>query len=90
MIAKEQLCSKIVELYPDIGECGIDLDVEYDDAKKAWIVDLKKDKFELKTHLEDGDADQCMLGRKCIGLGIEIAQLRANVERLRDDTLARI
>jgi hypothetical protein len=90
MIDKAQLCAKIVELYPDIGECGIDVDVDYDDQKKAWIVDLKKDHFELKTHLEDGDADQCMLGRKCVGLGIEIAQLRANIERLRDDTTARL
>jgi hypothetical protein len=90
MIDKSQLCAKITELYPDIGECGIDVDVEYDEAKQAWIVDLKKDQFELKTHLEDGDADKCMLGQQCVGLGIEIAQLRANIERLKDDTVARL
>ena len=90
MIDKAQLCAKIIELYPDIGECGIDVDVEFDHKKKAWIVDLKKDRFELKTHLEDGDADKCMLGRQCVGLGIEIAQLRANIERLKEDTLARM
>ena len=90
MIDKAQLCAKIIELYPDIGECGIDVDVEFDHEKKAWIVDLKKDSFELKTHLEDGDADKCMLGRQCVGLGIEIAQLRANIERLKEDTLARM
>jgi hypothetical protein len=44
----------------------------------------------LKTHLEEGDAEKCMLGRQCIGLGIEIAQLRANIERLKEDTLARV
>jgi hypothetical protein len=90
MIDKAQLCDKIIELYPDIGECGIDVDVEFDDKKKAWIVDLKKDSFELKTHLEDGDADKCMLGQQCVSLGIEIAQLRANIERLKEDTLARM
>lgn len=89
MIDREKLCAKIVELYPDIGECGIDVDVDYDEAKKAWIVDLKKGSFELKTHLEDDDADQCMLGRQCVGLGIEIAQLRGNIERLEEDTKAR-
>ena len=56
MIDKVQLCAKITELYPDIGECGIDIDVEYDEARQTWIVDLKKDQFELKTYLEDGDA----------------------------------
>lgn len=90
MIDKSQLCAKITELYPDIGECGIDIDVDYDEEKQAWIVDLKKDKFELKTYLEDGDADKCMLGQQCVGLGIEIAQLRTNIERLKDDTVARL
>ncbi|MDJ0876886.1 MAG: hypothetical protein QNJ48_08620 [Desulfobacterales bacterium] len=90
MIDKEQLCAKITELYPDIGECGIDLDVTYDEEKQAWIVDLKKDKFELKTYLEDGDADKCMLGQQCVSLGIEIAQLRTNIERLKEDTKARM
>ena len=89
MIDKAQLCAKITELYPDIGECGIDVDVEYDEDKQAWIVDLKKDQFELKTYLEEGDADKCMLGQQCVSLGIEVAQLRANIERLRDDTIAR-
>ncbi len=90
MIDKAALCAKITELYPDIGECGIDIDVVYDDDKQAWIVDLKKDQFELKTYLEDGDADKCMLGQQCVSLGIEIAQLRTNIERLKDDTVARL
>ena len=90
MIDKKALCAKIQELYPDIGECGIDVDVEYDENKKAWVVDLKKEKFELKTYLEDGDADKYMLGQQCVGLGIEIAQLRTNIERLKDDTKARM
>jgi hypothetical protein len=90
MIDKATLCAKITELYPDIGECGIDIDVNYDEEKQAWIVDMKKDKFELKTYLEDGDADKCMLGQQCVGLGIEIAQLRTNIERLKDDTVARL
>ncbi len=90
MIDKAQLCAKITELYPDIGECGIDIDVEYDNEKQAWVVDLKKDKFELKTFLEDGDAYKCMLGQQCVSLGIEIAQLRTNIERLKNDTVARL
>ncbi len=89
MIDKAALCEKIRELYPDIGECGIDVDVDYDQEKQAWMVDLKKGSFELKTHLEDDDASQCMIGQKCVGLGIEIAQLRSNIERLEEDTKAR-
>ena len=79
---KKELCEKIRSIYPDIGECGIDVDVEYDEAKKAWIVDLKKDEQELKTHLELQEVDDCMEGKQCVSLGIQISQLRANIEKL--------
>jgi hypothetical protein len=39
----------------------------------------------LKTYLEDGDAEKCMDGIQCVSLGIEIAQLRANIERMPKD-----
>ncbi len=84
MIDKNTLCEKIRQLYPDIGACGIDVDVEYDQAQKSWVVNLKKDNQKLKTFLEEGDAEKCMLGQKCVGLGIEIAQLRVNIERMKE------
>jgi hypothetical protein len=84
MIDKGALCEKIRMLYPDIGACGIDVDVEYDQGQKSWVVHLKKDTQRLKTFLEDGDAEKCMLGQKCVGLGIEIAQLRVNIERMKE------
>lgn len=86
MIDKAALCETIRKLYPDIGECGIDLEAEYDEAEKAWVIHLNKDDKKLKTYLEDGDAEKCMLGEVCIGLGIEIAQLRANIERMNSAT----
>lgn len=76
---KKDLCEKIKSVHPDIGECGIDVDVEWDEGKKAWIVDLKKDEAELKTHLEPEDADGCMEGKQCVSLGLQIAQLKANI-----------
>jgi len=80
---KQQLCDKIRELYPDVGECGIDVDVNYDKDQKRWVVDLTKDQYHLKTYLEEGDAESCMEGRQCVSLGIEIAQLRSNIERMK-------
>ena len=82
MYNKNELCEKIKGIYPDIGECGIDVDVEYNEGKKAWIVDLKKDNHELKTHLEPAEADQCMEGKQCVSLGLQVAQLKANIERM--------
>jgi hypothetical protein len=82
MVDKKALCDKIRKLYPDIGECGIDVDVEFDKGQSAWVVHLKKDNQKLKTFLEEGDAEKCMIGQKCVGLGIEIAQLKANIGRM--------
>jgi hypothetical protein len=83
MIDNKGLCEKIRQIYPDVGECGIDVEAEYDPKEKTWVVHLKKGSYKLKTFLEEGDAEQCMLGQKCVGLGIEIAQLRANIERMK-------
>lgn len=82
MIDKDELCKKIISLYPDIGECGIDVMVFFDEDQKTWVVDLKKDRHVLKTYLEEGDAEKCLEGKQCVSLGIEIAQLRANIERI--------
>jgi hypothetical protein len=80
MYTKDQLCRKITEIYPEIGECGIDLDVHFDADKNVWIVDLVKGSHELKHHLEIPDADDCMEGKQCISLGLEVAQLKKNIE----------
>ena len=80
MMSKEELCKKITELYPDIGACGLDLQVNYSKEKKVWVVDLKKDGHELQHYLEDPDAESCMEGKQCVSLGLEIAQLRKNIE----------
>jgi len=77
---KKELCEKITSLYPEIGICGIDIDVSYDRGKNVWVVDLKKDEHELKHYLEIPDADSCMDGQQCVSLGLEIAQLRKNIE----------
>lgn len=80
MFDKKELCAKITELYPDIGACGIDIDAFYSTAKKSWIIELKKDEHTLKHHLEKHDAKDCMDGKECISLGLEIAQLKKNIE----------
>jgi hypothetical protein len=82
MYDKNALCDKIRELYPDIGECGIDIDVEYDNEQKTWTVQLRKDHIKLKTFLEDQDADLCMDGKQCVSLGLEIAQLKSTISQI--------
>lgn len=49
----QQLCKKIQEIYPEMGECEIDVDVEYNRETKAWVVHLEKDGKKLDSYLED-------------------------------------
>jgi len=77
---KKELCEKIVALYPDIGACGIDVTVDYDEEKKAWAVNLKKSGQTLVHYLENTDADHCIEGKECVSLGLEIAQMKKNIE----------
>jgi hypothetical protein len=80
MYDKKALCEKIKEVHPDIGECGINVNVEWDATNNAWVVDLKKDQHELKTFLEPEDAKGCIDGKQCVSLGLQIAQLKANIK----------
>ncbi len=77
---KQALCDKIKTIYPDIGECGIDVDVDWEDAQNSYVVDLKKDNQALRHYLSEEDANLCMDGKQCVSLGLEIAQLRDNIQ----------
>ena len=80
MFTKVELCERITSLYPEIGECGIDVDVNYDETEKAWVVHLTKGSHSLDHFLEMMDADACIEGKQCVALGLEIAQLKNNIE----------
>lgn len=79
MFTAKQLCEKIVNLYPEIGVCGIDIDVGRNHSEKAWIVHLEKGDYRLNHFLEFKDANRCMEGRECVALGLDIAQLQKNM-----------
>ena len=76
MLDKTKLCDKIREMYPDMGTCDKDLNVDWDDQRKAWVVDFAKGPHRLRHYLEDEDAAACLEGGQCVGLGIEFGQFR--------------
>jgi hypothetical protein len=80
MYDKDQLCKKITELYPDIGSCGIDINVDFDCSRNAWAVKIRRDEHVLKHYLDKSETNQCLEGEQCIALGLDIAQLRKNIE----------
>ena len=80
MIEKELLCEKIRSIYPEVGDCDMDVEVEWDEEKGTWIIDLRAGAHDLQTHLEPDDAKDCLKGKKCVNLGVQIAQLKSNVQ----------
>ena len=81
MITKDQLCQTIRSVFPDVGRCGRDISATYDLQQGAWIVDLQKDNRRLKTHVEPEDALACIRGEQCLGLGLQIFELRENIRK---------
>ena len=73
----EKLCLKIKEVFPDIGECGIDLKVDFDEASDAYVVSMKRgDGQDIKTFLDTDDAVLCMAGDRCVKLSVQIGQVK--------------
>ncbi len=77
-----ELCEKIKSIYPEIGECGGDVDVEFDESKNTYVVDLNQGERHLYTHLEPDDADACMEGKECVSLGVQVNQLVKNIKEV--------
>ncbi len=72
------LKEKILEMYPEIQDNGINLSLTFDEQKDAYIVRLSKGGHELSTHLDKADADECMNGVKCVHLGVQIGEFIKN------------
>ena len=54
----QTLEDKLVQMYPEIRTHQLDIGLNFDGAKGAWIVHLKRGKHELATHLEAKDAEE--------------------------------
>lgn len=74
MSDRNDVCQKIISLYPDLGDCGDDVSVVWDEENEAWAVDFAVDGQRIRHYLGDDDAAACILGEQCIGLGLEFAQ----------------
>ena len=74
MVKKTELCQKLSEIYPELGECDRNMAVGWDEQNEAWAVDFKLNGQPVRHYLEDADAAACVIGRQCVGLGIEFGQ----------------
>ena len=70
MYDRIDLCMKLTEVMPELGVCGVDIDVTHDDALKAWRVTYNAGNERGLTFLDDEDVDRCMIGKECLSLGM--------------------
>ncbi len=77
-----ELCQKIKSIYPEIGECNMEVKVDFDAEKDAYVVNLEQGKHKLKTYINHDDADQCMDGKQCVNLGVDIGQLKDRINKV--------
>ena len=83
MYSSDQICQKINNLFPDLGDCGKDVNVSYDSDQHTFTVSHKKGGKELKTFLDSEDTRACLEKDQCIGVGFDIVQLRENVKEIK-------
>lgn len=76
----DTLKAKIVDFYPEIAKHQLETSMTFDKDKNAYVIKIKKGEHELTTFLEKADADACVEGKKCVYLGLHIAEFVKNFE----------
>ncbi|MBW1782719.1 MAG: hypothetical protein JRL30_18510 [Deltaproteobacteria bacterium] len=78
--SKDQLKAKLLELYPEIKSFGLEVQLDFDENKDAYVVTFSKGAHSRHAFLDRQDADSCMEGNACIYLGVLIAQYIKDLE----------
>jgi hypothetical protein len=76
----DALKAKIVDFYPEIDKHKLETSMTFDKDKNAYVIKIKKGEHELTTFLDKPDADACVEGKKCVYLGLHIAEFVKNFE----------
>jgi hypothetical protein len=71
------LKDKLLEFHPEIAQSGVNLLVTFDEKQKRYLLTLSQAGQELTAYLEKQDADDCLNGKKCVTLAVQLTQLIA-------------
>ncbi|BEQ13366.1 hypothetical protein [Desulfoferula mesophila] len=77
---KDDLAAKLKEMYPEINEHKLDLDLEFKPENDYWVIKLSKGDHLMHTLLDQKDALACIEGTQCVYLGVQIGQFVKNFE----------
>jgi hypothetical protein len=82
---KEQIgrvTATIRKFHPEIEQNNLDLNVNYDEAEDRYLVKLSKSGETVGAYLDQKDVDDCLEGKKCVNLAVQVTQLIAELEDL--------
>ncbi len=77
---QDDLAAKLKEMYPEIEQHGLDMELEFNADNSYWVVKLSKGDHRLHTLLDQKDAEACLEGTQCVYLGVQIGQFVKNFE----------
>lgn len=77
-IKAEDLKAKVLALFPEIEQYGLDTDLQFDSEQDAWLLTVKKGKDVLSTHLEEQDVESCMAGKECLHVAVQLGRFIRN------------
>lgn len=78
----DRVTEKIREFHPEINRNNIGLDVTYQEAGDRYFIKLSKSGEVVGSYLDQKDADDCLAGKKCVNLAVQVTQLLAELEDL--------
>ena len=77
-VKADDLRAKVLALFPEIEKYGLDMDLDFDPEKDAWLLTVRKDQETLSTHLEEQDVEACMSGKECYHVAVQLGRFIRN------------
>lgn len=74
----EELKKKVLALFPEIEQYGLNMDLKYDADQDAWLLTVSKGKETLTTHLEEQDVEACISGKECYHVAVQLGRFIRN------------
>ena len=78
----ELVTATIHKFHPEIERNNLELSVTYEKAKDHYLIKLSKSGETVGAYLEEKDADDCLEGKKCVKLAVQVTQLITELEEL--------
>ena len=77
-IPAKELEKKLKEMYPEIEKFKLDVQIKQDSETSSWVVTFSKQGASLSTHIDYEDVENCLQGKECVHLGVELGRFMKN------------